>query len=137
MARKYALHATLNAGAFSLNDNPELWKIFQKNILLASKKGRIFLADASLSTYSQISFLLLFYKMYGSSFVDSSAFSLPRELASIIWLNVITLADILEETFLGIRHYNSFKPVLVKTLSSSSDPASKWSFNVSLKVDFY
>ena len=30
LARKYALHATLNAGAFSLNDNPNLWKIFQK-----------------------------------------------------------------------------------------------------------
>ena len=39
------MHATLNAGAFSLNDNPDLWKIFQKNISLASKKGRIFGTD--------------------------------------------------------------------------------------------
>lgn len=45
LGRKYALHPTLNAGAFSINDNYDLWKIFQKNIHLASKKGRIFGTD--------------------------------------------------------------------------------------------
>ena len=43
--RKYAMYPTLNAGAFSINDNSEIWKCFQKNIILASKKGRIFGTD--------------------------------------------------------------------------------------------
>ena len=45
LARELAMYPTVNAGAFSLNNNPELWKIFQKNIMLASKKGRIFGTD--------------------------------------------------------------------------------------------
>ena len=45
LARKYAFHSTLNAGAFAINDNLNIWKCFQKNIKLASKKGRIFGTD--------------------------------------------------------------------------------------------
>ena len=45
LAREFALHPTLNAGAFALNNNLELWKIFQKNIKNAAKKGRIFGTD--------------------------------------------------------------------------------------------
>tara|TARA_B100000686_G_C16640771_1_gene889979 strand:+ start:208 stop:1113 length:906 start_codon:yes stop_codon:yes gene_type:complete len=45
LGRKYALHPTLNAGAFAINDDSKLWKIFQKNIILASKRGRIFGTD--------------------------------------------------------------------------------------------
>ena len=42
---KYAFHSTLNAGAFAINDNFNIWKCFQKNIKLAAKKGRIFGTD--------------------------------------------------------------------------------------------
>jgi lipopolysaccharide biosynthesis glycosyltransferase len=45
LARKYAFHSTLNAGAFAINDNMNIWKCFQKNIKLAAKKGRIFGTD--------------------------------------------------------------------------------------------
>ena len=45
LARELALHPTLNAGAFAINDNLDLWNILQKNIILASKKGRIFGTD--------------------------------------------------------------------------------------------
>ena len=45
LGRKYAMFPTLNAGAFAINDNLDLWKCFQKNIILASKKGRIFGTD--------------------------------------------------------------------------------------------
>ena len=45
LAREYALYPTLNAGAFAINNNFELWKIFQNNIKNASKKGRIFGTD--------------------------------------------------------------------------------------------
>ena len=45
LGRKYAFHSTLNAGAFAINDNINIWKCFQKNIKLASKKGRIFGTD--------------------------------------------------------------------------------------------
>ena len=45
LARELALHPTLNAGAFAINNNLDLWSVFQKNIILASKKGRIFGTD--------------------------------------------------------------------------------------------
>ena len=45
LARKYAFHATLNAGAFAIKSNSSIWQCFQKNIKLASKKGRIFGTD--------------------------------------------------------------------------------------------
>ena len=45
LGRKYAFHSTLNAGAFAINDNINIWKCFQKNIRLAAKKGRIFGTD--------------------------------------------------------------------------------------------
>ncbi len=45
LGRKYAFHSTLNAGAFAINDNYNIWQCFQKNIKLASKKGRIFGTD--------------------------------------------------------------------------------------------
>ena len=45
LGRKYAFHSTLNAGAFAINDNVDIWKCFQKNIKLAAKKGRIFGTD--------------------------------------------------------------------------------------------
>ena len=45
LGRKYAFHSTLNAGAFAINDNFNIWKCFQKNIKLAAKKGRIFGTD--------------------------------------------------------------------------------------------
>ena len=45
LGRKYAFHSTLNAGAFAINDNVNIWKCFQKNIILAAKKGRIFGTD--------------------------------------------------------------------------------------------
>ena len=45
LGRKYAFHSTLNAGAFAINNNSNLWQCFQKNIKLAAKKGRIFGTD--------------------------------------------------------------------------------------------
>ena len=45
LGRKYAFHSTLNAGAFAINDNVNIWKCLQKNIRLAAKKGRIFGTD--------------------------------------------------------------------------------------------
>jgi len=45
LGRKYAFHSTLNAGAFAINDNINIWKCFQKNIKLAARKGRIFGTD--------------------------------------------------------------------------------------------
>ena len=45
LGRKYAFHSTLNAGAFAINDNINIWKCFKKNIKLAAKKGRIFGTD--------------------------------------------------------------------------------------------
>ncbi|MDA1181234.1 MAG: glycosyl transferase [Proteobacteria bacterium] len=45
LGRKYAFHSTLNAGAFAINDNANIWRGFQKNIKLAAKKGRIFGTD--------------------------------------------------------------------------------------------
>jgi len=45
LGRKYAFHSTLNAGAFAINDNVNIWQCFQKNIKLAAKKGRIFGTD--------------------------------------------------------------------------------------------
>ena len=45
LGKKYAFHSTLNAGAFAINDNVNIWKCFQKNIKLAAKKGRIFGTD--------------------------------------------------------------------------------------------
>ena len=45
LGRKYAFHSTLNAGAFAINDNVNIWACFQKNIKLAAKKGRIFGTD--------------------------------------------------------------------------------------------
>ena len=55
LAKKFALYPTLNAGAFAINNNSDLWKLFQKNIILASKKGRIFGTDQvalALSVYN-------------------------------------------------------------------------------------
>ena len=45
LARKYAFHSTINAGAFAINNNVKIWECFQKNIKLAAKKGRIFGTD--------------------------------------------------------------------------------------------
>ena len=45
LAKKYAFHATLNAGAFAIKSNSLIWEVFQKNVKLASKKGRIFGTD--------------------------------------------------------------------------------------------
>ena len=45
LARKFSLHPTLNAGAFAINDNFDLWNTFQKNIKISAKKGRIFGTD--------------------------------------------------------------------------------------------
>ena len=45
LAKKYAFYSTLNAGAFAISDNDEIWNCFQKNINLAAKKGRIFGTD--------------------------------------------------------------------------------------------
>ena len=44
-AKKYAMFPTLNGGVFSIGSNSNIWKSFQKNIELASKKGRIFGTD--------------------------------------------------------------------------------------------
>ena len=44
-ARKLSMHPTLNAGAFSMNNNLNNWKIFQKNIKKAARRGRIFGTD--------------------------------------------------------------------------------------------
>jgi len=55
LGRKYAMHATLNAGAFAIVDNMDLWKIIQKNTIIAAKKGRIFGTDQvalALSVYN-------------------------------------------------------------------------------------
>lgn len=45
LGRKYAMHATLNAGAFAIGNNMNLWKSLQKNTIVAAKKGRIFGTD--------------------------------------------------------------------------------------------
>jgi lipopolysaccharide biosynthesis glycosyltransferase len=45
LGRKYAFYSTLNAGAFAINDNMQIWKCLQKNVQLAAKKGRIFGPD--------------------------------------------------------------------------------------------
>ena len=45
LAKKYAFYSTLNAGAFAINENEDIWKCFQKNVRLAAKKGRIFGTD--------------------------------------------------------------------------------------------
>ena len=45
LGMKYAFHSTLNAGAFAISDNDRIWQCLQKNIKLASKKGRIFGTD--------------------------------------------------------------------------------------------
>mgnify|MGYP001299390959 CR=1 FL=1 len=45
LGKKYAFYSTLNAGAFAINSKKEIWECFQKNIKLASKKGRIFGTD--------------------------------------------------------------------------------------------
>ena len=55
IARELALYPTLNAGAFAINNNLEIWKSFQKNITLASKRGRIFGTD-------QVALALSIYK---------------------------------------------------------------------------
>ena len=44
-AKKFAMLPTLNGGAFSINNNFNVWKQFQKNIELALQKGRIFGSD--------------------------------------------------------------------------------------------
>ena len=45
LAKKYAMYPTLNGGAFSIGSNFNLWRVFQKNIIMALKKGRIFGSD--------------------------------------------------------------------------------------------
>ncbi len=45
LAKKYAFYSTLNAGAFAIKSQSEIWDVFQKNIKLAAKKGRIFGTD--------------------------------------------------------------------------------------------
>ena len=45
LGRKYALHPTLNAGAFAINNNLDLWNVIQNNTKIAAKKGRIFGTD--------------------------------------------------------------------------------------------
>ncbi len=45
LGRKFSLHPTLNAGAFAINDNKDLWKVLQSNTMKAAKKGRIFGTD--------------------------------------------------------------------------------------------
>ncbi len=45
LAKKYAFYSTLNAGAFAISSNKEIWSCFQKNVKLAAKKGRIFGTD--------------------------------------------------------------------------------------------
>ena len=45
LAKKYAFFSTLNAGAFAISSKKEIWDIFQKNIKIAAKKGRIFGTD--------------------------------------------------------------------------------------------
>ncbi len=45
LAKKYAFYSTLNAGAFAINANKDIWRSFQKNISLAAKRGRIFGTD--------------------------------------------------------------------------------------------
>ena len=55
LGRKFAMYPTLNAGAFALNDNPNLWNVIQENVKKASKKGRIFGTDQvalALSVYN-------------------------------------------------------------------------------------
>mgnify|MGYP001315750312 CR=1 FL=1 len=44
-AKKYAMYPTLNGGVFSIGSNSKIWKSFQRNVYLASKKGRIFGTD--------------------------------------------------------------------------------------------
>ena len=56
LARKYAMHPTLNAGAFAISDNIDIWSVIQKNISIAAKKGRIFGTDQvalALSVYKE------------------------------------------------------------------------------------
>jgi len=45
LAKKYAGHYTLNAGCFAYNSKFDGLKIIKKNLLMASKKGRIFGSD--------------------------------------------------------------------------------------------
>ena len=45
LARKFSLHPTLNAGAFAINDNFNLWNIFQNNVKISARRGRIFGTD--------------------------------------------------------------------------------------------
>jgi lipopolysaccharide biosynthesis glycosyltransferase len=45
LAKKYAMYPTLNGGVFSIGSNAKIWKSFQKNVELASRKGRIFGTD--------------------------------------------------------------------------------------------
>jgi len=45
LGREYSMYPTLNAGAFAINDNSHIWSIFQENIKIAAKKGRIFGTD--------------------------------------------------------------------------------------------
>ena len=39
------MYPTLNAGAFAINNNLEIWRVIQNNIKIAAKKGRIFGTD--------------------------------------------------------------------------------------------
>lgn len=55
LGQKYAMYATLNAGAFAIGNNINIWKTIQKNTILAAKKGRIFGTDQvalALSVYN-------------------------------------------------------------------------------------
>ena len=45
LGKKYAFYSTLNAGAFGVSSNDNIWKGIQNNIKLAAKKGRIFGTD--------------------------------------------------------------------------------------------
>lgn len=45
LGKKFAFYSTLNAGAFAISANKFIWDIFQKNIKLAARKGRIFGTD--------------------------------------------------------------------------------------------
>ena len=45
LGKKYAFYSTLNAGAYAINSNQDIWNCFQKNVKKAAKKGRIFGTD--------------------------------------------------------------------------------------------
>ena len=45
LAKKYAFYSTLNAGAFAISSNQDIWRCLQKNISLAARRGRIFGTD--------------------------------------------------------------------------------------------